>query len=802
MSSNRLLWVGHSSEEAQTCRKALEIALEKLSVEIVGDGREALNILAKNPRNYFVVIVDALAAHMDVNTLATGIKQINPAIEIIVLGQPGEAWRDLTLPRYFRPILLKLPCGPDEMISCVAKLQEMVEAKEDYEQLSRGLGDNIGMSRTSTEAVLTLLTRQNSLGTISMRRDGFFTSYNAEAERLTGYALDEVAHIQVWTQTVLPDYDSVRMFLDSIAMFWARKIGRENMRLMIRRKDGRILTLSMTAVVLLDNFGHARQIVLMFFDPLGTGTAREYELLCDSGACAVYTYLPEEGFIKVSAGALDLMNQAFSLDLTAQDVEDKRVEELPVPSPTARMWQSFLEAAAAGSVAPGQNLPPIGLPGRHILEHTFVERVATGAGDKHAVLALVAPRNDLRYDSLENLSTEMLAQKTLNALPRPFVLLRAVRNDKGDVKDFTCIGMNHAGIQAMGLQGIYTGEMSFAGIFRDASAAKMLFEAVREVSETGQHKDFEMPMHLTPHAGEPALVRFWLGKVGDGAAVFFDDVTAIRKEEHHLRQYRHIFSHMDEAIIVTDLEGNVIDWNPASERMFGYAKEQILGRSVYMLTQNPDGAQLKQQSGGLLRDGDIWKGEYEFMRADGTRGVAACEYALLKDDQGMEYGTVGLSHDVTERKRLEERLTIKSQELQEKNLALNTLLRHAQEERVMACENVAADLARKVNDRLSRILEGKQKPKTVETQVKLLLEELGGVPQSRGLDRNDPALKLSEKELEVAQLIRLGKTSEEIAFILDKSPDTIRLQRISIRKKLGLTKRDRNLAAFLKKMDL
>ena len=54
----------------------------------------------------------------------------------------------------------------------------------------------------------------------------------------------------------------------------------------------------------------------------------------------------------------------------------------------------------------------------------------------------------------------------------------------------------------------------------------------------------------------------------------------------------------------------------------------------------------------------------------------------------------------------------------------------------------------------------------------------------------------------MAQLIRLGKTTDEIAFILEKSPDTIRLQRISIRRKLGLTRRDRNLAAYLRKIDI
>jgi PAS domain S-box-containing protein len=294
--------------------------------------------------------------------LATGIKQINPAIEIIVLRHPGLAWGNLTLPRYYRPILLDQSCGPDVLISCVAKLQEIVDAKQDYEQLSRGIGDNIGISRTSTEAVLTLLTRQNCLGMISMRRDGFFTSYNAEVERLTGYTIEEVSHIQVWAHAVLFDYDSVRTLLVCFSTFWAQKTGRENMRLMIRRKDGRVLTLSMTAVVLLDNFGQARQIVLLFFDPMEGGSAREYELLRDSGACAVYTYLPDKGFVRMSGKALDLLNRAFSLNLTVQAVLNRKVEDLPLPREIAETWQKFLESVASGSTAPGNGFVPVGLP--------------------------------------------------------------------------------------------------------------------------------------------------------------------------------------------------------------------------------------------------------------------------------------------------------------------------------------------------------------------------------------------------------------------------------------------------------
>lgn len=801
MSSDRLLWIGYSPEMAEISR-ALETELDNLSVEGIPEAREALNVLAENPSGHLIVIIDAGLAGMDLAALATGIKQINPAIEIIVLGHPGLEWGNLTLPRYYRPILLDQSCGLDVLISCVAKLQEIVDAKQDYEQLSSGIGDNIGISRTSTEAVLTLLTRQNCLGMIGMRRDGFFTSCNAEAERLTGYSIEEVAHVQVWAHAVLLGYDSVRTLLVCFATFWAQKTGRENMRLMIRRKDGRVVTLSMTAVVLLDNFGQARQIVLLFFDPLESGSAREYELLIDSGACAVYTYLPEKGFVKMSGTALDLLNRAFSLNLTVQDVLNRKVEDLPLPREIAGSWQRFLESVASSSTAPGKGFAPVGLPGRHILGHTFVERVPTGAKEEFAVLAVVAPREDLRSDAFENDSAEMLAEKTLNTIPRPFLLLRAVRDDEGHVQDFKCLSVNLAGMRLLGLEGNFRSGMTLARIFRDPKAATVLFESAREVTETGEHKDLEMRMTLKSQNSEQRLVRFWFGRVGDGAALFFRDVTAMRQEETHLKQYRHVFSHMEEAIIVTDLSGNVIDWNPASKRMFGYTKDQILGMSVFILTPNPDGVQLKQHSSTVLRDGDVWKGEYEFIRGDGSRGIAFSVFALLKDDRGMAYGSVGLCHDLTERKRLEERLTVKSQELQEKNLALNTLLRHAESERLMACELVVADLARRINACLFRILEGKHKPKVVETQAKLLLEELGSIPENREIDRGDPILTLSEKELEVAQLIRLGKTTQEAAFILDKSADTIRLQRISIRKKLGLARKDRNLAAHLKRMDL
>ncbi len=802
MSSNRILWIGYSPETSDLWRRAIETQLDGVAVDVIAEGREALMALAKAPAGRLIVIIDLKNAGMDLASLVTSIKQINPTIEAIILDQPGLNWSSLNLPKYYRPIFLDASSGTEALISCVAKLQEIVEFKEDYQQLSRGIGDKIGMSRTSAEAILALLNRQNSMGVLSIRRDGFFSSYNSEARRLTGYDLEEIAHIQVWAQTLLLDYESIRSLLAAIEKFWAQKVGRENMRLRIKHKDGRIITLSMTVLVHLDNQGHARQLLVLFFDPLESFAVREYDILIDSGTCGIYTYQSETGFIRISPLALDLLNRAFSLSLTINDVLHQRIMDLPLPIEIARSWQNLVEEIATHETPMKEGLSPMGLPGRRIMGHAFGARVRIGSNESFAVVAVVMPREDLMSDALQDLTTEELAEKTLNTIPRAFAFLRSIRDHEGLIQQFVCSTMNPAARKLLGINTDSHNGVPLTDMFSDVRARTVILESAREITETGGHRTFEIRLSLNPEDDEKAILRVWVGKVGDGAALFLKDVTAERDEEQHLRQYRHIFSHMEEAIIVTDLDGNIIDWNPASEKMFGYLKPQILGRSAFILTQSKTGDQLKQQSRQILREGDVWKGEYEFIRNDGTKGIAFSVFALLKDDEGKPYGTVGLCHDLTERKRLEERLTLKSQELQEKNLALNTLLRYAEAERVRACEQVANELAGKVNQRVRRILDAKQNAQVVETHAELLLQELRQGDEARQLNNDDPRWKLSEKELEVAQLIRLGKTTEEIAFILDKSASTVRLQRISIRKKLGLTNRDKNLTGYLRNLDL
>ena len=53
-------------------------------------------------------------------------------------------------------------------------------------------------------------------------------------------------------------------------------------------------------------------------------------------------------------------------------------------------------------------------------------------------------------------------------------------------------------------------------------------------------------------------------------------------EEALLRQAL-TFENIYDGVIVTDLKGCIVDWNPAAERMFGYAKSEVLGKTHRIL---------------------------------------------------------------------------------------------------------------------------------------------------------------------------------------------------------------------------
>lgn len=169
----------------------------------------------------------------------------------------------------------------------------------------------------------------------------------------------------------------------------------------------------------------------------------------------------------------------------------------------------------------------------------------------------------------------------------------------------------------------------------------------REVQ--GQRKDGSMfPVDLTISEHIVGGQRRFTG--------ILRDITIRRQAEQALRQQALILEQMSDGVVVTDIEGIIIDWNRAAERMYGYSRDEALGKTPAILHRPEDAeSKLAEISESLRRDGQ-WSGEINFIRKDGTDGICETAVVPIYDEHGGQVAMMGVDRDVTERKKAEQAL--------------------------------------------------------------------------------------------------------------------------------------------------
>ncbi|MBI9092349.1 MAG: helix-turn-helix transcriptional regulator [Desulfobacterium sp.] len=165
---------------------------------------------------------------------------------------------------------------------------------------------------------------------------------------------------------------------------------------------------------------------------------------------------------------------------------------------------------------------------------------------------------------------------------------------------------------------------------------------------------------------------------------------------------------------------------------------------------------------------------------------------------------VVISHeDITALKLAQEKLTLREKELEQKstrleeaNAALGAILRQRDKDRKQLEQTVFQNLREKVLPNIQRL---KSLSRTAASAGLMDLIEKGLQEVASPFLRHLTSLgtTLTPQELQVATLIKEGKSTKEIAGILNLSPATINFHRRNLRKKLGLTNTETNLRTFL-----
>lgn len=103
-------------------------------------------------------------------------------------------------------------------------------------------------------------------------------------------------------------------------------------------------------------------------------------------------------------------------------------------------------------------------------------------------------------------------------------------------------------------------------------------------------------------------------------------------------------------IIAVDTERNIVEFNAAAERTFGYRREEVIGRAVDLLYA--EDALGKEVHARLLREGKF-TGEVLNRRKDGEVFPSYLSAACMRTAEGKVIGFMGVSRDISERKQLE-----------------------------------------------------------------------------------------------------------------------------------------------------
>lgn len=141
-------------------------------------------------------------------------------------------------------------------------------------------------------------------------------------------------------------------------------------------------------------------------------------------------------------------------------------------------------------------------------------------------------------------------------------------------------------------------------------------------------------------------------------------------------------------------------------------------------------------------------------------------------------------------------LEVKARHLEEVNEALRSLLKQSKEDYRKFEQRIVANVEDLVLPYVKRL---KDTSLDMDQQVYLNVIESNltelVAPFMRRL--GDKHANLTPREIEVANLVRMGATSKEIAKLLNISKRAVEFHRDSLRRKLGLKKTKRNLRAYL-----
>lgn len=148
-----------------------------------------------------------------------------------------------------------------------------------------------------------------------------------------------------------------------------------------------------------------------------------------------------------------------------------------------------------------------------------------------------------------------------------------------------------------------------------------------------------------------------------GLTAIGEDITDRRRAEDQVRKLSQAVEQSPAIVQITDREGNIEYVNPKFTEVTGYGIEEVLGRNPRLLKSGEMAPSEYQRMWSALAEGGEWRGEFHNRRKDGSLYWEAAVISALRDADGRITHFLAVKEDITERKRLEQEVDTRNQEL-------------------------------------------------------------------------------------------------------------------------------------------
>ena len=134
------------------------------------------------------------------------------------------------------------------------------------------------------------------------------------------------------------------------------------------------------------------------------------------------------------------------------------------------------------------------------------------------------------------------------------------------------------------------------------------------------------------------------------------DITRRKNAEDSIRLAAKVFQHALEGIMITALDGSIIEVNDAFTEITGYSREEALGQNPRLLKSGRHDQEHYQQMWRDLTEKGIWVGENWNRRKNGEIYAQTQKVSTVRDEQGKALHYVSLFSDITAAKNHEQEL--------------------------------------------------------------------------------------------------------------------------------------------------